>query len=144
MSTKTLRANTVTRLKAADISGIGAKVFDGKITSNWIQDLPCICVYTPAEQGEMVGTHNTIAFNSTIDLQIEVVVAQALTAAETVDDIVTAAKNALYQNATWLAQIDWIGNHSLQYVVNGDGEEEIAVGIYTVQVGLAAQNYTVA
>lgn len=131
INNKVIRQSVVTQLVGA--TAAGNNVFNTRIIPNRTANLPSISVYTGAAQAEELD-HVDPGFRRTIEIQVECAVAAANNYADTLDDIVYAAKQALFTDNSWYDQFEVVQGYTENYTYEMEGEMPIALGILTIAV----------
>ncbi len=98
-----------------------------------MNDLPAISVYTPTVSAETVSVL-TPAFKRTIDIVIEVVVADSTLWQDIVDDILFDVKTKLFTDSTWTGQFASIAAYTEEHDLDDQGEKPIAIGTLTISL----------
>lgn len=130
-NTKTLRQEIVSRVLAIPAFPAEGRVFDYRVLPTSTAQLPCVGVYSPAQRAEHVGTTHSPILKREIDIVIE---AMAVHGTGTVDDMLTAMKGALYNDATWLELFDEAPDYAEASEATGEGERAVEMGTLTLTV----------
>lgn len=128
---KDIRKLTVEKLKALNVP-----VFDSKVTPNFLQNLPAICVYSANFAGTGQGLRPT--FNWNFDLQIDVV-ASTIEAdyADQAEDLIKGVLDTLMSDQEWLALFGDIEQVSCNYNYTGDGQKPVC----TAEIKITASRF---
>src|SRR5690348_10705304 len=130
-NTKTLRQGIVTRILAIPAFPAGGRVFDYKELPTSTTQLPCVGVYSLMQRAEQVGTTHEPILKREIDIVIEAMAVHGTNAA---DDMLTAIKSALYNDATWLEPFDKAPDCAETSEANGEGESALEIGALTLAI----------
>ncbi len=126
-----IRKATVEKLKALNVP-----VFDSKVTPNFLNNLPAICVYTANFNGQ--GQLISPTFNWNLDLQIDVLVSAAETTyADQAEDLVKGVIDTLMSSTDWTALFDDVENVSCDYRYTSDGQKPVV----TAEIKITASKF---
>lgn len=131
INNKTIRDGIVTRLTGE--TAAGTEVYSARILPHKVDTLPAINVYTPSVLAQTVGKV-TPAFNRTIDIAIDVVVADSTLWQDIVDDILLDIKTTLFTDETWASQFAIISGYTEEHNLDDQGEKPVAMGTLTITV----------
>ena len=128
---KEIRKTTVEKLKALSVP-----VFDSKVTPNFLQTLPVICVYSANFNG--AGQQVRPTFDWNLELQVDVLVsAVETTYADQAEGLVKGVIDALMGDQEWTALFDDIENVSCDYRYYSDGQKPVV----TAEIKITASKF---
>jgi|SRR5665213_256377 len=134
---KQIRAGVIASLKAANISGIGTKVFGNRARKILRNECPCLIVYTNKEPAS-VSLESPREYMRNLELAIEIVVAVNAAADDDLDDQVDAfavlIEAVIFTDYTQggFCEDTILGDTDLDII--DDGEKPIGAGKITFQM----------
>jgi hypothetical protein len=131
-SVATIRNSTVSKLIGN--TQAGSNIVNSRVTPTTLNTTPVVIVYTDSVQS--VNQSNKPAFYSTIQLQIDVVVAASTNWADTADTIVGEIINTLMTDSDWVAQFTAIESYQVQYNYINDAQKPLCTAEITITAGL--------